>query len=131
MARRLGCRDAGSAGHRPHGLCDQPGEDRLIGGTAWQMQADRLAEGFDADGEFDQPQAHGVELTVAPERAARHQGAQGPHQPIGAEMQEYPHLIGAGARAGGAIGGEMALPRFDMILGLAAGAVEIFVEAAR
>ena len=101
----------------PQRLCDQPGElgedideDRLIGRTALQMQADRLAEGLDADGELDQPQAHGVELTATPDRAARHQSAQGPHQPIGAEMQEDPHLIGAGARAGGAIGGEMALP---------------------
>ena len=127
----------GSAGHRPHGLCDQPGqpgedigEARLIGRTASQMQADRLAEGLDADGELDQPQAHGVELTATPERAARHEGAQGPHQPVGAEMEEQAHLIGAGARAGGAIGGEMALPRLDMVLGLAAGAVEIFIETA-
>src|SRR5437764_14682096 len=43
-------------------------------------------------------------------------------------MQEQTELIGLGRMAGGAIGGEVVLPRLDVVLGLAAGAVEPFVK---
>ena len=45
-------------------------------------------------------------------------------------MQEQAHLIGAGPRARGAIGGEMGLPRLDVIFSLAARAVDVLVQGA-
>ena len=43
-------------------------------------------------------------------------------------MQEEAKLIGLGRVAGGAIGGEVVLPRLDVVLGLTARAVEPFIE---
>lgn len=51
-----------------------------------------------------------------------------PHQPVGAGMQEQPELVGRPSCAGGAVGGEMRLPRLDVVLGNAAPAVDILVE---
>ena len=43
-------------------------------------------------------------------------------------MQEQPELVGGGAAARSAIGGEMGFPRLDVVLGLAAGTVDAFVQ---
>src|SRR5436190_2644310 len=43
-------------------------------------------------------------------------------------MQEQTELVGFGRMAGGTIGGEVVLPRLDVVLGLAAGAIEPFVK---
>lgn len=43
-------------------------------------------------------------------------------------MQEQPELVGRRSGAGCAIGGEMRLPRLDVVLGSAAPAVDILVE---
>ena len=43
-------------------------------------------------------------------------------------MQEQAELVGFGRMAGGTIGGEVVLPRLDVVLGLAAGAIEPFVK---
>ena len=43
-------------------------------------------------------------------------------------MQEQAKLVGLGRMAGSAIGGEVVLPRLDVVFGLAAGAVEPFVK---
>ena len=43
-------------------------------------------------------------------------------------MQEQTELVGFGGMAGGTIGGEVVLPRLDVVLGLTAGAVEPLVE---
>ena len=43
-------------------------------------------------------------------------------------MQKEAELVGLGRMAGSAVGGEVVLPRLDVVLGLAAGAVEPFVE---
>ena len=56
--------------------------------------------------------------------------AQGEHQPIGAGVQDQPELIGEGALAGGPVRGELPLVQLDQVLGLASGAVDIFVEMA-
>ena len=95
------------------------------------MQTDRAFQGFEADGEFDQAQAQGIELDTTPARPARHQGAQTPHQPVGADMQKQAHLVGAGPRARGPVGGKMGLPRLDMVLGLATRAVDLLIQGAR
>ena len=62
----------------------------------------------DAGGDLDQAQPQGVELGAPPRRAFGQGGAQGPHRPVGAGVQEQPELIGGGAGAGGAVGGEVA-----------------------
>jgi hypothetical protein len=43
-------------------------------------------------------------------------------------VQEQAKLVGLGRMAGSAIGGEVVLPRLDVVFGLAASAVEPFVE---
>ena len=43
-------------------------------------------------------------------------------------MQEETELVGLGLVAGGAVGGEVVLPRLDMVLGLAARAIEPLIE---
>jgi hypothetical protein len=53
------------------------------------------------------------------------------HDPIGAGVEEQSKLVGRGLGAGGAVGGQMRLPRFDVIFRLAAPAVAILVEYAR
>ena len=73
-------------------------------------------------------QAHGVELGLSPRRAFWAGRAQRPPQPVGAPVQHEPHLIGAGLRAGRAVGGEMPLPALDVVFGLSPGRVELFVK---
>lgn len=58
----------------------------------------------------------------------RHGGAQAPHEPVGAGTQEQPELVGRRSCAGGAVCGKMRLPRFDVVFGRAAPAVEIRIE---
>src|SRR4249920_39292 len=43
-------------------------------------------------------------------------------------MEKQAQLVGGGAGAGGAVGGEMGLPGLDMVLGLAASAIDALVE---
>ena len=45
-------------------------------------------------------------------------------------MQDEAELVGDRALAGGPVGGELALVQLDEVLGLAAGAVDIFIEMA-
>jgi len=71
------------------------------------MHADHLLHFDDASGDFDKAQPQGAELGDAPHRSFRHRGAQAPHQPVGAGVQEQPKLIGRGLRAGGAIRRQM------------------------
>ena len=61
-------------------------------------------------------------------RALRHRGAQAPHQPVSAGMQEQPELVGRRLGAGRAVGRQMRLPGLDVVLGRAAPAVDILVE---
>ena len=52
------------------------------------------------------------------------------HQPVGRGVQDEAELVGDRALAGGPVGGELALVQLDEVLGLAAGAVDIFIEMA-
>ena len=61
-------------------------------------------------------------------RTLRHRGAQPPHQPVGAGMQEQPELVGGRLGAGGAVRGQMGLPGLDVIFGLPAPAIDLLVE---
>ena len=106
------------------------GEHGLIRCRPRQMQADLALQHLDADSQLDQTQAQRVELRHPPGRPFRHGGAQRPHQPVGAGMQEQPHLIGGRAAAGRAVGGEVGLERLDVVLGLSAGAVDVLVDGA-
>ena len=54
-----------------------------------------------------------------------------PHQPISAGVEEEAELIGGRLGAGRAVRREMGLPVFDVVFGLAAPAIEVFVKAAR
>ena len=90
-----------------------------------------LKLGFQLDnagGDFDQAQPQGVELHDAPSRTFGHDAAHRPNEPISAGVQEQAKLVGLGRMAGSAIGGEVVLPRLDMVFGLATGAIEPFVE---
>jgi len=108
----------------------QHGEDRLTGGAGWQVDLDLGFQFDDAGGEFDQAQPQGVELHDAPDRAFGHDAAHRPQQPIGAGVQEQAELVGFGLVAGGAVGGKVGLPGFDVVLGLTTRAVAPFVQKA-
>jgi len=65
------------------------------------------------------------------ERHPARQGiAEREHQPVGGGVEDQPELVGGRALAGGAVGGELDLVLLDEGLGLAAGAVDPFVEMA-
>jgi hypothetical protein len=123
------------AGHLPHLSGDQArqtvaeqGEDCLIGGA--RRQKDReLGFRFDnLGGDFDQAQPQGIELHHAPDRTFGHDATHRPQEPVGAGVQEQAKLVGLGRMAGSAVGGEVVLPRLDVVFGLAAGAIEALVE---
>ena len=69
----------------------------------------------DAHGQLDQAQPQRVDLEGAPGRAARHERAQAPRQPVGASVQEQADLVGGGLRARGAVGGEVTLPALYVV----------------
>ena len=73
-------------------------------------------------------EAQRIELGVSPRGAFWAGRAERPPQPVGAPVQHEPHLIGAGFRAGRAVGGEMTLPALDVVFGLPPGGVELFVK---
>ena len=100
----------------------------LGGARRRQMNPDHRLHLDDAGGDLDEPQAQRVELRDAPRRAPGHRHAQTPHEPVGAGVQEQPELVGRGLRARGAVGRQMRLPRFDVIFGVAAPAIDILVE---
>lgn len=76
-------------------------------------------------GDLDEAQSQRVELGDCKARAFRHRGAQAPHKPVGAGMQEQPELVGRRSCAGGAVGGEVRLPRLNAVLGSAAPAARL------
>ena len=63
-------------------------EDVLIRTCGWPLETDQGLQLGDAGGDFDEAQAQGVELDVAPDGSFRHRGAQTPHQPVGTGMKE-------------------------------------------
>ena len=81
-------------------------QDCLAGTGRWQMQPNLGFHLDHARRDLDQPKAQRVELRDPPGRALWHGGAQGPHQPIGAGMQEQAELIGGRLGAGRAVGGK-------------------------
>jgi hypothetical protein len=93
-----------------------------------QMNADHRLHLDDARGDLDEAQAQRVELGDAPHRMPGHRHAQAPHDPVGARVQEQPHLVGRGLRARGAVRRQMRFPGLDVIFGLAAPAVNILIE---
>src|SRR5260370_15242783 len=103
-------------------------EARLIGGARGQGDLDRLFQFDDAGGDLDEAQPQGVELHDTPGRGFGHQPAHRPEEPVGTGVKEEAELVGRGLMAGGAVGGEMVLPRLDVVLRLTARAVEPLVE---
>src|SRR6266478_1721719 len=99
-------------------------EDRLIGGPRRQVDFDLLFQFDDTGGDFDEAQPQRVELHDAPSRAFGHQPAHRPEEPVGTGVKEEAKLVGRSLMAGGAVGGEMVLPRLDMVFRLTARAVE-------
>ena len=93
-----------------------------------QVHADHSLQLDDPRGDLDQAQAQRVELRHAPHRALRHRNAKAPHDPVGARVQEQPQLVGACLGARRAVGRQVGLPGFDVVLGLTALAVDILVE---
>ena len=82
----------------------------------------------DAAGDLQETQTDAGKLGVAQRIPTRDRGAQVVQQPVGAGVQEEPHLVGERRAAAGAIGRELALVQLDQVLGLAAGAVEAGIE---
>src|SRR5215217_4929430 len=95
---------------------------------AGQVQHDPALQRDDAGADLDQAQAQGVELRHPPGGALRHEAAQGPEQPVGAGVQHEAELVGAGLATGGSVSGEVQAPSFDVVLGLAALAIEVLVD---
>ena len=95
------------------------------------MHADYRLHFDDASGDLDEAQAQGVELRDAPHRALRHRYAKPPHQPVGAGVEEETELVGCRLCAGRAVRRQMRLPGLDMVFGLAASAIDVFVKPAR
>src|SRR4029077_302738 len=111
---------------RPAGENDA--EDCLIGGARRQVDLNLLFQFDDAGGDFDEAQPQSVELHDAPSRAFGHQPAHRPEEPVGTGVKEEAKLVGRSLMAGGAVGGEMVLPRLDMVFRLTARAVEPLIE---
>ena len=68
------------------------------------------------------------ELGVPQRIPTRDRGAQVEQQPVGAGVQDEPHLVGQRRAATGAIGRELRLVLLDQVLGLPAGAVDRFIN---
>ena len=96
-----------------------------------QMHPDHRLHFDDAGGDLDEAQAQGVELSYTPHRALRHRDAKPPRQLVGPGVEEQQKLIGRRFRAGCAICRKARLPGLDVIFGVAAPAIEVFVEPAR
>jgi len=94
------------------------------------VQLDLGFEFNDAHSQLDHAQPQRVELGCAPRRAAGHERAQAPHQPVGGPVQEQAELVGGGFRARGAVGGEVTLPAFYVVFRLATRAIPPLVEGA-
>ena len=107
---------------------EEHAKDRLIGCARRQVDFELGFELDDTGSNFDQAQPQGIKLHNSPSRTFGHDAAHRPQEPIGASVQEQAKLVGLGRVAGGAIGGEVVLPRLDVVLGLAAGAVEPLVN---
>src|ERR1700738_3131234 len=116
------------SGDQARQAVEDDAEDRLIGGARRQVDLDLLFQFDDAGGDFDEAQPQSVELHDAPSRAFGHQAAQRPEEPVGTGVKEEAKLVGRSLMAGGAVGGEMVLPRLDMVFRLTARAVEPLIE---
>src|SRR6266853_91977 len=116
------------SGDQARQAVENDAEDRLIGGARRQVDLDLLFQFDDAGGDFDEAQPQSVELHDAPSRAFGHQPAHRPEEPVGTGVKEEAKLVGRSLMAGGAVGGEMVLPRLDMVFRLTARAVEPLIE---
>ena len=129
-ARVCGARRPGGQGPA---AARRPASRRKRGGVRagrGEVYADAGGLFDDAGADLEQAQPEGGKLGAG-ERGCTGDGvAQGEHQPIGAGVQDQPELIGERALAGGSVRGELSLVQLDQVLGLAAGAVDIFVEMA-
>ena len=94
------------------------------------MDADAGGLFYHAGADLEQARPEGRELGPGERHPAGHGIAEGEHQPVGRGVQDEAELVGERALAGGAVRRELALVQLDEVLGLAAGAVDIFVEMA-
>ena len=95
-----------------------------------EVDADAGGRLDDAGADLEQARPEGRELGPGERHPAGHGIAEGEHQPVGRGVQDEAELVGERALAGGAVRRELALVQLDEVLGLAAGAVDIFVEMA-
>jgi hypothetical protein len=91
------------SGDQARQAVEDDAKDRLIGGARRQV-------------DLDEAQPQSVELHDAPGRAFGHQPAHRPEEPIGTSVKEEAELVGGGLMTGCAVGGEMVLPRLDVVL---------------
>src|SRR5438874_7339433 len=116
------------SGDQARQAAEDDAKDRLIGCARWQVDLDLLFQFDDAGGDLDEAQPQSFELHDAPGRAFGHQPAHRPEEPVGTGVKKEAELVGRRLMAGGAVGGEMVLPRLDVVLRLAARAVEPLIE---
>ena len=122
MPRRSGSR----GGEAPGQQAEQGG----VGKGRSEVDADARGPLDDAGADLEQAFPEGRELGPGERHPAGHGIAQGEHQPVGRGVQDEAELVGERALAGGPVGGELALVQLDEVLGLAAGAVDVFIEMA-
>ena len=123
----MGTNTAGAC--RCEASCQQAEEGGVRAGRG-EVDADAVGLFDDSGADLEQAQPEGGELGAGERRLAGNGVTQGEHQPVGAGVQDQPELIGEGAATGGAVRGELPLVQLDQVLGLASGAVAIFVEMA-
>jgi hypothetical protein len=116
------------SGDQARQAVENDAEDRLIGGARRQVDLDLLFQFDYAGGDLDEAQPQSVELHNTPGRAFGHQPAHRPEEPVGTGVKKKAELVGSGLMAGGVVRGQVVLPRLDMVLGLAPGATQPFIE---
>ena len=111
--------------HQPDG---ELAEECGIGTSCGEGELDAGGGFSDAGAELEEAHADGGELGGGQDVRRGDGVAQGEDQPVGSGVQDQPHLVGERAAAAGAVGSELRLVQFDQVFGLAAGAVDGFVD---
>ena len=93
-----------------------------------QRDLDAGFEFVDADGDFEQGPADGLEGCLSPERFPRCGLAKLVQQPIGTGVQEEPELVGLPTVTRCAVGFGVELHLLDHVFHPAPGAIDLFVE---
>lgn len=109
--------------------CEQA-EERGVGEGRDEADADTGGLFDDAAVDLEEAQPQGCKFCAGEGRGPGNGVARGEHYPIGCGVYDEPELVGERALARRSIRGGLPLAHLDQVLGLAAGAVDVFVEMA-